>query len=142
MGCVSSCIRSRSQRLSLATCLHCFVVFALQDRESIRGKLSSTGRAVIELSFAETASFAGNCFELTDGTKRFLAISKRAKVRFSVHESTKSLPVPLRRRMPDSFHRQQSLMFPNRILMCNVSKILCPLDQAGLTGCVLLYLGM
>ena len=56
------------------------VVFALQERESIRGKLGSTGRAVIDLSFAETASFAGNCFELTDGTKRFLAISKRAKV--------------------------------------------------------------
>ena len=51
--------------------------------------MASTGRAVIALSFAETASFAGNCFELTDGAKRFLAISKRAKV----GENTKSLPV-------------------------------------------------
>ena len=71
-----------------------FTLKYLQERERIRGKLASTGRAVVDLSFAETASFAGNCFELTDGAKRFLAISKRAKVGgFSVHENTKSLPV-------------------------------------------------
>ena len=46
------------------------LLFFQQDRANIRRKLSSTGRHAIELSFAEMASFAGNCFELTDGKKR------------------------------------------------------------------------
>merc|ERR1712018_323939 len=50
-----------------------------KDRAKIKEKLSFTGRAVVDLSFAEISSLAGNCFELTDGSKRFLAISKRAR---------------------------------------------------------------
>ena len=69
-----------------------------QERANIRGKLASTGRDVIELSFAEMASLAGNCFELTDGTKKFLAISKRAQVRSGdvgrIQNSHYNIPLP------------------------------------------------
>ena len=70
-----------------AKILHTLFFFVFQDRAKIKEKLSFTGRAVVDLSFAEISSLAGNCFELTDGSKRFLAISKvfRRKFRKASH---------------------------------------------------------
>ena len=47
-------------------------------RQEILHRLESTGRKIIDLSFAQIGAFAGNALELMGNDGRFLAISKTA----------------------------------------------------------------
>ncbi|MBI5028463.1 MAG: amidinotransferase, partial [Actinobacteria bacterium] len=70
-------------------------------RAEVAERLADSGRAVLELSFAQVAEFAGNAMELTGEDGRVLALSARAAAaltpaqRAVVEESARLLPLAI-----------------------------------------------
>lgn len=70
-------------------------------RAEVSERLADSGRAVLELSFAQVAEFAGNAMELTGEDGRVLALSARAAAaltpaqRAVVEESARLLPLAI-----------------------------------------------
>ena len=90
--------------LSIATEYALVCLEAISDparRSEVAGRLADSGRAVVELSFAQVADFAGNALELTGVDGRLLALSARAAAaltpeqRGTIEASARRLPLAI-----------------------------------------------